>query len=201
MKRSRPGGRTARVTERVLEATVELIAQHGPAGVTYEAVAERSGASRATIYRKWPRREDLLRAALVRFAESSVVVSNTGDLRADVIAMLCMIGETLATPVGRAIISASMTADDDPMRKLSREVQQARHFGLQERLDSAVATGELPPLDSQFLYNMVFAPAYSFVVRDRVPFSRELAERIVDAVFDGMVPGPRKQAGSASFDR
>jgi len=168
---------------------VELIASVGAAAVTYDAVAKRAGTSRATVYRKWPRREDLLRAALVRFAEASVSVPDTGDLRADVVEMLCMIGDTLATPVGRAIISASMTAgDDDPLRQLSREVQQARHSGLRERIESAVATGDLPPLDVRFLNTMLFSPVYSLVVRDRVPFTRELAERIVGAVFDGMVP-------------
>src|SRR5688500_16463183 len=58
--RPRPGGRTARVTGQVLDATVQLIAEQGAAAVTYDAVAKRAGTSRATLYRKWPQREDLL---------------------------------------------------------------------------------------------------------------------------------------------
>lgn len=59
------------MSEQVLTATVELISQHGVAAVTYDAVAKLAGTSRATVYRKWPERDDLLKDALMRFAESS----------------------------------------------------------------------------------------------------------------------------------
>ncbi|HEX7659950.1 MAG TPA: TetR/AcrR family transcriptional regulator [Pseudonocardiaceae bacterium] len=188
-KRSRPGGRTALASERVLNATVELIARHGAAAVTYDAVAKLAGASRATIYRKWPRRKDLLRAAITRFADSSVDVPDTGDIRADLVVMLRMVGDTLATPLGRAIVNASMSFDDDdPVRQAGQDVHQERLAALQVRIDRAVARGELPAVDAEFLNSMLVAPVHSLVVRDRRRLTRELAARIVTTVFDGILP-------------
>ncbi|MFI1993742.1 TetR/AcrR family transcriptional regulator [Actinoplanes sp. NPDC020271] len=187
--RTRPGGRTARVSEQVLEATVELIARHGVAAVTYEAIAKLSGTGRATLYRKWPQRDDLIRSALLRFAETSVRTRDTHDIRADLVDLLCDIGDTLATPVGRAIINASVTAaDDDPVRHLGQEVFEARLAALQERIDAAVASGQLSAMDVRFLNTMLVAPVYLSMTRDRHPVTREFAQRVVTTVLDGLMP-------------
>jgi AcrR family transcriptional regulator len=177
------------VSKQVLDATVELIARHGVAAVTYDAVAKLSGAGRATLYRKWPQRDDLLRAALIRFAESSVSAPDTDDIRSDIVELLCGIGETLATPIGRAIINASIiAADDDPIRQLGQDVLEARLGALQVRIDKAVMSGELSPVDVSFLNTMLIAPVYVHVMRDRHPLTREFAVRVVDTVFDGLAP-------------
>ncbi|CCH89189.1 Transcriptional regulator, TetR family [Modestobacter italicus] len=71
---------------------------------------------------EWPDRDDLLRDARVRFAETSVAVPDTGNLDADVVELLCAPpGDTVATPIGRAIITAALTArHNDPLRRASR---------------------------------------------------------------------------------
>ena len=38
----------------VFDATVALVTELGPAAVTIERVASRSGVARSTIYRRWP---------------------------------------------------------------------------------------------------------------------------------------------------
>lgn len=178
------------MSEQVLAATVELIARHGVAAVTYDAVAKLAGTSRATVYRKWPERDGLLRDALMRFAEESVAVPESGDLRADIVEFLCAISDTLVTPTGRAIINASIVSDaDDPIRQLGREVLEARLGVLQQRIDAAVRSGELPPVDAPFLNTMLAAPVYLLVMRDQRPITRELARRITETVLDGLT-GP-----------
>lgn len=52
----------------LLTAAVELFAQHG-AEVTYEEIAQRAGVGRATLYRHFPHREDLLAAILESILE------------------------------------------------------------------------------------------------------------------------------------
>lgn len=175
------------MSEQVLTATVELIAQQGVAAVTYDAVAKLAGTSRATVYRKWPERDDLLKDALMRFAESSVSIPDTGDVRSDIVEFLCAISNALATPSGRAIINASIVSDaDDPIRQLGSDVLQARLGALQRRIDAAVESGELPPVDVPFLNTMLAAPVYLLVMRDRRPVTRELARRIAQTVLDGL---------------
>lgn len=48
------------VTEAILEATAELIAEHGPMSVTMSAIAERAGIGRATLYKYFPDVESIL---------------------------------------------------------------------------------------------------------------------------------------------
>jgi len=51
---TRPDPRPAITRRRVIEATLDLIADQGFEGTTIELIAERSGVSRSTIYRHWP---------------------------------------------------------------------------------------------------------------------------------------------------
>lgn len=52
--------RVQRTRGRVLAAARELLAEAGPAGLTYSLLAERSGVTRQTLYRHWPARSGLL---------------------------------------------------------------------------------------------------------------------------------------------
>ena len=55
-----PDPRIVRSRAAVLEAGVELLVEGGPNAVTVEAVAQRSGVAKTTIYRQWPSRDDLV---------------------------------------------------------------------------------------------------------------------------------------------
>jgi AcrR family transcriptional regulator len=58
----RPRDRAA--DQAILQAAVELFIDHGVEGANFEQIAKRSGVSRATIYRRWNSKEELLAAAL-----------------------------------------------------------------------------------------------------------------------------------------
>lgn len=63
---------------------------HEPSGgrIGMREVAERSGASLATIYRRWPSRTELLLDAIQHFVEQDAPVPDTGDLRTDLLTVL-----------------------------------------------------------------------------------------------------------------
>ncbi len=61
--RARPGGRSARVVRDVLRAAFELFAERGYGGLSIEEVSARAGVNKTTVYRRWPTKIDLLRAA------------------------------------------------------------------------------------------------------------------------------------------
>jgi AcrR family transcriptional regulator len=52
--------RVARSRARLLAAATDLLVESGPSAVTVDAVAERSGVAKSTLYRHWPSRTDLL---------------------------------------------------------------------------------------------------------------------------------------------
>lgn len=60
----RPGRpRSERAEQAILDATIEAIGERGIDGVHCEDVAARAGVGKATLYRRWPGKEDLLIAA------------------------------------------------------------------------------------------------------------------------------------------
>jgi AcrR family transcriptional regulator len=72
----------------ILDAVVALLREPGTGPIGVREVAERSGTSLATIYRRWPSREEMLLDAIQRFVEDDAPVPDTGDLRADLFAVL-----------------------------------------------------------------------------------------------------------------
>lgn len=74
--------RDPRVEEQVLRATLELLREVGYRRTTIEAIARRAGVSRPAVYRRWPRKSDVVAQAL--FGRSAPAPSRaTGDLRRD----------------------------------------------------------------------------------------------------------------------
>ncbi|HEY4851574.1 MAG TPA: helix-turn-helix domain-containing protein, partial [Streptosporangiaceae bacterium] len=61
----RPGRpRSEQADRAIIEAALSLFAESGPDGLCIEQVAARAGVGKATIYRRWPGKEDLLLDAL-----------------------------------------------------------------------------------------------------------------------------------------
>ena len=58
-----PDPRTVRSRSAVLDATVELMVERGVHAVSVDAIVERSGVAKTTVYRHWPTREALIKAA------------------------------------------------------------------------------------------------------------------------------------------
>src|SRR4051812_884670 len=73
----RPGGRTARVREAALRATLQELLENGYADSSLEAIARRSGVSRATLYRRWGGRSGLLLDAVEWFGVTQAEVPDT----------------------------------------------------------------------------------------------------------------------------
>src|SRR3954454_15098610 len=84
----RPGRpRRAEVDEAILAAAVHMLAEHGYGGVTMEGVAGAAGVGKATVYRRWPSKADLILDA-IRSLKPDVGHPDTGSTRADLVEIL-----------------------------------------------------------------------------------------------------------------
>jgi AcrR family transcriptional regulator len=73
----------------LLDAAWSELQAAGYQAMTLEAVADRAGTSRAVLYRRWPKKAELVVAALRRRRPMlSGEVPDTGSLRGDVVALL-----------------------------------------------------------------------------------------------------------------
>lgn len=97
--RGRP--RDPLLESRVFDAAMALYAESGWAGFTFEAVARSAGVGKASIYRRWPTRGELLRQTF-ETRWYAVEAIDTGALRGDLAALAQMIARTLIGPYGAA---------------------------------------------------------------------------------------------------
>ena len=72
----------------IRSAVLELLAEHGPRGVTMEAVASAARTSKPVLYRRWPDRGALLRDTLLGIATAAIPHEDTGSYRGDMLAVL-----------------------------------------------------------------------------------------------------------------
>lgn len=81
--------RGATLEKALLDAALDELGEKGYSGFTIESVAARAETSRAVLYRRWPTKADLVRAALTHARrEQPVVVPDTGSLREDLLELM-----------------------------------------------------------------------------------------------------------------
>lgn len=71
----------------LLEVTLQLLQEHGYDRLTLDAVAARARASKATVYRRWPSKAELVLAAFIEGVRQVAVHPDTGTLRGDLLAL------------------------------------------------------------------------------------------------------------------
>lgn len=86
--------RIVRTRHDILGATLQVLAHEGWDAVTHQRVAQVAGYSRATVYKHWPRRPDLVRDAFVRLHDLPHH-RPTGDLRADLVRELSLFRQVI----------------------------------------------------------------------------------------------------------
>jgi len=94
--RGRRGRQRSEVADQaILTATLELLTAYGYGGLTMAAVIAKSGVSSATLYRRWPTKQELVAAALASLS-SDIVDADTGTLEGDVSALVNDVADALA---------------------------------------------------------------------------------------------------------
>ena len=194
---ARPGGRSARVRAAVQAATLDELATAGYADLTIEAVAERAGVHRTTVYRRWPNKRSLVLAALLDQTGDRVPIPDTGDLRRD----LSLLGQAIDSYLSRPqvhTLQATMVAD----RPGSSELSDVRTQLWADRLrqaqaipQRAVQRGDLAAdIDPAALIDMLVGPIHLRRFIQGRPMTAteidDLATRIVAAFTPRLSPGP-----------
>jgi len=88
-RRSRQRRRGEELEAALLEAAWDELVEAGFARLTMESVAERARTGVAVLYRRWPRKDDLVLAAIQHYgATNPIEIPDTGSLRGDMIALL-----------------------------------------------------------------------------------------------------------------
>lgn len=194
MRRSAGPRRSDAAHAAILEAAETLLAEKGPAAVTFEAVARRAGAGKPTLYRWWRNRTALLFEVYDRQKSERLPSVDTGDLAADLVATLSDLWRFWReTPAGRAFAAlvAEAQFDDDARTALAERLSDP-HFPLRPLFDRALARGEIADAEEARILRE-FTVAMNWL--------RILTGRLDEAEIPALVAvllGPRRGTGAAA---
>ena len=143
--RTRPRRRGEVLNSAIYQATLDELTEVGYARLTMERVAERAGASKASLYRRWPSRMELTIDAVHHLAPDPVSAPDTGSLRGDLLAWMRLAARLLNGPAGEALRGLLGDALSDPSRttELRRHSRGTGHRAMQEITGRAVERGEI----------------------------------------------------------
>jgi AcrR family transcriptional regulator len=129
----------------ILSAVIGLLGEAGYEAMTMDAVAARAHASKTTIYRRWPGKAELVRAAVAAYIAGRVPGGrDTGSLRGDLLAVLRALRDHL-TPEFMAMMSGlvhAMRTDRELAASLRSLIDH--DAAAEQIIGRAVRRGELP---------------------------------------------------------
>jgi AcrR family transcriptional regulator len=141
-KRGRP--RDPDAEPRIRACAVELLLERGFDRMTVDDVAEAAGVGKATIYRRWPSKEQLAYDALTHLFDLEIPEPDTGSYEEDIRQLYLHSIQLASTDVGRAMIRLGVSeATRDPVAAgIYKRFLQRRIDDAAERLERARERGE-----------------------------------------------------------
>ncbi|GCD36241.1 TetR family transcriptional regulator [Streptomyces chrestomyceticus JCM 4735] len=182
---SRPGGRTARTRQAVLDAVFEELGEGGYAALTMEGVARRSGVHVATIYRRWRSVEGLV-CELMADLSGGIPLPDTGTLRGDLRALARSIAAFYTEPRYCGLLEAvvSAAARQPEAAEVLRQFFDERLRLAGAMVPRAAARGELPEgADPDEVVAALGAPFYYRLLIARRPVDLRLADCAAEAAW------------------
>jgi AcrR family transcriptional regulator len=178
-----PSPWSPRETE-LLAVTLQLLQEHGYDRLTVDAVAAQARASKATVYRRWPSKAELVLAAFIEGVRQVAVPPNTGTLRNDLLQLgelICQQARQHASTIRAVLVEVSRNpALNDVMQCQFLDQRKAL---IHDVLRQAVDRGEIDAAAiNDELWDLL--PGYLIfrsIIQNRPP-TQDTVQAIVDEV-------------------
>ena len=130
----------------IVQATLELLAEVGYRSMTMEQVRARSGVGKATIYRRYANKDQLVRAAMVHLHHDLPIPADSGSLRGDIELVLeAALGAAVETGAAHVVprLLGESAADPELQRLFYDHLVVPRRRVVRTVFERAVARGEV----------------------------------------------------------
>jgi AcrR family transcriptional regulator len=131
----------------IRSAILRVLAREGYAALTMDAVAAEAGVGKATIYRRWRTKSELVADAVLALADQVTVLPDHGSLEADLRALMRWLVVSVNGPLGAAIRSLLSAMAHDPQLKAAFHGGPMEHWHatVHQVWTRAEARGEVRP--------------------------------------------------------
>ena len=192
----RPVGRprSAQAHQAILQAALELLAEKGLEGWSMEEVRARAGVGKATIYRRWPSKVELVKEA-VSSLNWELPSVDTGSARGDYVTTAGAALASEALRAGRILPRLMIEAGEDPeLRSIFHaKLVEPRRELVRDIVRRGIERGELrKDLDVELAVDLLTGPVMYRVLMSGADFEGALGhpEKVWDALAEGIAPRP-----------
>ena len=182
--------RNQEMTDSILQAALELVEEVGFDGVTVDRISERTGASRAAIYRRWSNVSAIIMDAFMAKAAPLIPFERQENIVESFRAAMKFLVQVLSGRHGKILIALLGRAQTNP--QLLEAVwagwfKQRRAIAL-GYISEAIRNGELrPDTDAHVLIDALYGAIYYRVLIGYAPLTDEYIDTVVDCVFNGAI--------------
>jgi len=186
--RGRP--RSPEAHRAILEATLDLLVEGGFRALSMDAVAALAGVGKATIYRRWRSKNELV-AAAIETLSAAIDLADTGSLRGDYLALARQAMGTATTPLSTIVprLLAEAAGDPDLHAIFLEHLVRPRRRALHTLVRRAEERGEIRAgLDHEVVIDLLAGPIMYRLLLAAIGFRapRNYAAKIFDQAFAGI---------------
>ena len=157
--------------------------------MTVEAIAERAGVSKATIYRWWPNKAAIVMDGFLSMVSAEVPFPHTGHAREDIRLHMRRLAEAFGGKMGRTVAAliAEGQADPELAEALRSRWLSVRRTEAKEILELGIERGELrEDLDPDVAVDVLYGPIYYRMLVGHARLDEAFAHILADHIFAGL---------------
>jgi AcrR family transcriptional regulator len=184
----RPGRpRSEKARKAVLRSTLTLLKRVGFHELTMESVAYSAGVGKATVYRWWPNKAELVIAAFVMAVEPELRFPSAGPVLESIHQQMRRWAGIFRSPLGQIIATVIGAGQSEPeiLQAFRSHWIEPRRTEARKLLHDAIAKGQIrADLDPDCVVDLLYGPLYLRFLLKHAP----LDETFVDTVFNIVTP-------------
>jgi len=182
------GLRSDRIHSQVLEATAALLREGGYSAATMDAIAQRAGVSKVTLYKHWPSRTAVAAKAFGLMMADALPQPNTGTSAGDLTEQVLHVSEFYASDLGGVFAQLIAACVEDPAGAayFGEFFLAGRRAAVAELWARAVERGDARPgVDVNDVIDTLFGALLFRLLIGHQPLSAEAAASLADVALRG----------------
>ena len=183
--------RDERADRAIISAALQLIAENGVRDLRMDDVADRARVGKATIYRRYSSKDELVTAAVAALV-SEITVPDTGSTRGDLLALMRGAVDVYSGSVEARVMPSlveAMNRDSELARFVREGFLAERRAALRAVLERGIERGDLRrDLDLELGMDVLGGPLFYRLLVTGGPIDQQLADGVVDLILRGFAP-------------
>jgi AcrR family transcriptional regulator len=188
--------REERADRAILQATLHLIAERGINDLRIDDVADRAHVGKATIYRRYRSKDELVAAAVTSLV-SDIAIPDTGSTESDLRELMRNAVRVYRGSVEAGVMPGlvdAMSRDPELARGVREGFLERRRAALAAVLKRGVERGDLrSDLDVELALDVLGGPLFYRLLITGGPIDNELADGVAELMLRGFAPRRRSK--------